>query len=204
MIVVIGLVGHKGTGKDTVAQYLVEKYGFKQFSFASILKDVLSIVFGWSREMLEGTTKESREWREVVDPFWKCSPREALQKVGTDCFRNIIDPDIWVKSVQKQILTGKYERVVISDCRFINEINLIHELKGTLIWVQRINDESKKYIKTTNESTEQQIEKWSKLGHKSEWEFLLDIEKQKHIELSNEYSIQRLYDNIDSIMKDQI
>ena len=60
---IIGICGFIGSGKDTIADYLVNFHEFKRESFASSLKDAVSAVFGWNREMLEGRTKQSREWR---------------------------------------------------------------------------------------------------------------------------------------------
>ena len=57
---IIGLCGAQGSGKDTVANILVSKYGFVRISFATALKDVVAILFSWPREMLEGDTPESR------------------------------------------------------------------------------------------------------------------------------------------------
>ena len=67
---IIGIAGFQGSGKDTIADYLQNIYGFKRDSFASTLKDAVSSVFGWDRELLEGRTKESRAWREQVDAWW--------------------------------------------------------------------------------------------------------------------------------------
>ena len=66
----IGLVGLIGSGKDTVAERLVSHHGYVRDSFAKSLKDATASIFGWNREMVEGNTKESREWREQPDAFW--------------------------------------------------------------------------------------------------------------------------------------
>jgi ABC-type glutathione transport system ATPase component len=66
---IIGIVGFIGSGKDTVADYLVNFHRFKRESFANSLKDAVSQVFGWDRELLEGRTQESREWRETKDEW---------------------------------------------------------------------------------------------------------------------------------------
>ena len=92
---IIGICGFKSSGKDTIADYLIQNYGFKRLSFASALKDIISIMFDWPRDKLEGLTKEDREWREQIDPWWSktlniqlLSPRYVMQYFGTDLLRN--------------------------------------------------------------------------------------------------------------------
>jgi len=86
---IIGFVGFIGSGKGTVADILTHKYGFNKESFANAVKDACAAIFLWDRKMLEGDTKESREWRETPDPWWseklgrEFSPRLALQLMGT-------------------------------------------------------------------------------------------------------------------------
>ncbi len=67
--ILIGVVGFMGSGKDTVADMLIDR-GFIKDSFARTLKDAASVLFGWDRQMLDGTTVESRQWRERPDTFW--------------------------------------------------------------------------------------------------------------------------------------
>ena len=67
---IIGVVGSIGSGKDTVADYLANFHSFRRESFAASLKDAVSVIFGWDRTLLEGRTKESREWREQQDEWW--------------------------------------------------------------------------------------------------------------------------------------
>ena len=66
----IGVVGLIGSGKGTVSDRLAEKHGFRKDSFAKSLKDAVSSMFNWDREMLEGKTESSRHWREQPDKFW--------------------------------------------------------------------------------------------------------------------------------------
>ena len=91
---IIGITGLIGSGKDTAADYLCTFHGFKRMSFASALKDAVAIIFNWDRELLEGSTKASREWREQVDEWWAerlniphLTPRWVLQQWGTDVAR---------------------------------------------------------------------------------------------------------------------
>ena len=62
----IGILGNIGSGKNTVAQYLATK-GCIPTSFAGPIKDLCTSVFGWDRELLEGETDESREFREAAN-----------------------------------------------------------------------------------------------------------------------------------------
>ena len=137
MPIVIAISGPIGSGKDTIADYLVRNHGFKRLAFASKVKDVAHLVFGWDREMLEGLTAESRAWREVVDPFWGLSPRVALQRIGTEMFRTHIHPDTWVKAVVSQIVAEPEGKFVITDCRFENEVAAMKALGGRLVCVSR-------------------------------------------------------------------
>jgi hypothetical protein len=140
---IIGICGFIGSGKDTVADYLVNFHEFRRDSFAATLKDAVAAVFGWDRELLEGRTKEAREWREQVDPWWaerlkkpKLTPRLVLQLWGTEVCRKAFHDDIWIASVENKLRTSK-DNIVISDCRFPNEIKSIKNAGGKVVWVQR-------------------------------------------------------------------
>ena len=139
---IIGICGFQSSGKDTIADYLINNYGFKKLSFAGALKDIISIIFGWSRDKLEGLTKEDREWREEVDIWWAKSldmpnltPRYVLQYFGTDLFRNHWHQDIWVKVLEKKL--SDHENIVVTDCRFENEINILKKYGGKILHVHR-------------------------------------------------------------------
>ena len=142
---IIGLVGFIGSGKDTVAKEFLA-HGCVKDSFAAPLKDLAASIFGWPRNLLEGDTVESREFRETPDMFWtrklgidNFTPRLALQLIGTDVMRRHFHEDIWLASLEyrfrRQIDEAK--SVVISDARFRNELDLIKSLGGKIIWVQR-------------------------------------------------------------------
>jgi hypothetical protein len=134
---IIGIIGAIGSGKDTIADYLIAEHGFKKLSFARRVKDAAAAVFGWNRELLEGATPTSREWREQVDPFWGLAPRQALQKIGTEMFRQHIRDDIWIKGIEKDMASEGGQSFVITDCRFQNEIDAIKRAGGRLIYVER-------------------------------------------------------------------
>jgi hypothetical protein len=140
---IIGVCGFIGSGKDTIADYLVNFHEFRRESFASTLKDAVSSVFGWDRTMLEGRTKEAREWREEVDQWWAerlamptLTPRWVLQYWGTEVCRRSFHDDIWIASLENKLRNSR-DHVVISDCRFPNEIKSIKDAGGKIIWVKR-------------------------------------------------------------------
>ena len=131
---IIGVCGLIGSGKGTVADMLVAEHGFVKVSFADKLKDAVSEMFSWPRDMVEGDTNESREWREKVDEFWTeetgrtITPRLVLQEFGTECMRAGFYDGIWVSLVKKRILDNPTTNFVIPDTRFPNEIKMIQEL----------------------------------------------------------------------------
>jgi len=140
---IIGICGFIGSGKDTAADYLVNFHEFRRDSFAATLKDAVAAVFGWNRELLEGRTKQAREWREQVDPWWaerldmpNLTPRWVLQWWGTEVCRKAFHNDIWIASLESR-LRNSNDNIVISDCRFPNEIKAIKAAGGKVIWVQR-------------------------------------------------------------------
>ena len=132
----IGIVGLIGSGKDTVAERLVKKHGFVKDSFAKSLKDAVSAMFNWDREMLEGRGESSRYWREQPDKFWsekfgkEVTPRWVLQYFGTEVMRQNMYDGIWVDSV-----VNRYKGIptVISDTRFQNEIKTIKALRNRVL-----------------------------------------------------------------------
>ncbi len=190
----IGICGFQGSGKDTLAEILINKYGYKKLSFAGAVKDCASAVFGWDRDLLEGCTKESRLWREQVDKWWadrlgipNLTPRYVLQNFGTELFRNHFHQDIWIACVEKKL--EKYDKVVITDCRFLNEINLIKNKKGTVIKIFREGIPKLYYdIKNGYEPTDL---------HASEWKW---IKSEEDYIIINDKTIEDLENKLEGIL----
>ena len=140
---IIGICGLIGSGKGTVADVLVDEHKFEKISFADKLKDSVSILFDWPRDMLEGETPDSRFWREQEDKFWTAetgrsiTPRLVLQEFGTDCMRNGFYDGVWVSFVKKKIIDNPDNNFVIPDVRFENEVEVIKSMGGKVWCVKR-------------------------------------------------------------------
>lgn len=139
----VGVCGFISSGKGTVGEILTDHYGFTKISYADRLKDTLATLFSWDREMLEGNTPESREWREQPDPYWSeelgydLTPRVAMQRVGTDCLRKGFADDVWVLVMKQTLLQHPDTDFVVPDVRFFNERDLLRDMGGEIWQVQR-------------------------------------------------------------------
>jgi len=209
---IIGICGFIGSGKDTIADYLVNLHGFRRESFASTLKDAVAQVFGWDRTMLEGRTKQAREWREQVDPWWaerlnmpNLTPRWILQYWGTEVCRRAFHDDIWIASLENK-LRHSQDDVVISDCRFPNEIRAIKQAGGRVIRVTR-GPEPEWYQDAVNVNEGRGNMSWmmsrskiEKLGiHASETAW---VGTQFDAVLDNNRSLDDLYAQVMSLVQD--
>ena len=206
---IIGIAGSIGSGKDTAAEYLVEYHHFTRLSFASVLKDACADIFGWDRAMLEGKTDEDRQIREGVDEWWASrlqidnfSPRYALQYVGTELFRNVLHKDIWVFALENNI--RKYDRVVISDVRFPNEIDMLRRFGGHM-WSVRRGENPEWYACALKQNTTHEDEQWILYDHdetmeqkypdvhESEWAW---ISNKFDYDIQNDNSLSDLYKKV--------
>ena len=205
----IGLLGNIGSGKNTVAQYLATK-GCIPTSFAGPLKDLCASIFGWERSLLEGETEESRQFRESVDLYWskqlsipEFTPRLALQLIGTDVMRNHFHENIWINSLEYRVkkLHHKNECVVISDCRFRNEVDLIKKVGGTIILVQRA--EKPEWFEIALRANQGDavakhiMNRDFKDVHSSEWDW---IGSEIDFTINNDGTLEELYASIDNII----
>lgn len=173
----VGIVGFIGSGKGTVGDIL-SKFGFEKISFASHLKDVTSVMFGWDRKLLEGDTAESRDFREKIDPFWskklnrEFTPRLALQLMGTEVGRNVFGQNLWIHALENKI--DKDENYIVTDVRFQNEIDWIRGQKGIIIEIRR--GELPRWYKVAslaNTGCQHSIEVMKDIGiHESEWKWI--------------------------------
>lgn len=131
-MVLIGLVGKKQVGKDTVARWLVDQHQFSQYAFATPIKAACKILFLLSDEQLHAS-----HHKEVVVPSWGLSPRQMFQLLGTDMIRKHYRDDFWIHHFRLWYETHSMGDVVVSDVRFQNEADTIKDLGGILIKIER-------------------------------------------------------------------
>lgn len=144
----VALVGFKGSGKNSAAEYLINEGNFAPLAFADALKDCLATTFCWCRSDLEGVTAASRAWREKVDPWWAkklgiphFTPRWAMTNFGTDVMRRFFHDDIWLLNVERRMTDIAEDRsVIITDVRYSNEIGFVQRLGGRLARIARGDD----------------------------------------------------------------
>ena len=178
----IGLGYKARSGKNTVADYLIRHYRFKQASFAGPLREAIFQTIG-----IRTITDEEKNKRHS---FWNnMSGREILQKFGTDGLRAGFNPDIWVKLAlyDKENHTRLYmpdERVAFTDLRFENEADEIRNLGGKVIRIDRavagLEGEAGTHASENG------------LNDYPHWDYILD----------NNGNLQELYDNVDALMDD--
>lgn len=124
----IGFAGNAGSGKDTAADMLVAEHGFEKVAFADPIREMLRAGFA-----LED--RHFNEDKELVIPWLDVSPRHLMQTLGTEWGRHKVRKDIWVRYMRRRLRYAKEREinVVVSDVRFGNEADLIHEMGGEVV-----------------------------------------------------------------------
>lgn len=130
MVVLIGLIGRKQSGKDTFADYLVRHHGFVKYAFADPVKKICEIMF-----LLDAKQMTDPVLKETLDGRWGATPRQMMQRVGTDMVRQIWGEDFWIENMDMRI-QGGHERIVVSDVRFPNEAGWIKKKGGVLVRIE--------------------------------------------------------------------
>ena len=208
LTMIISISGLIGSGKDTIAEDLVAKHGFKQESFAGNLKDAKSTIFNWDRELLEGKTELGREWRDTIDTWWSnrlgipnLTPRWVLQHWGTEVCRYGFHDDIWIASLENKLLESTQD-IVISDCRFPNEISMIKGLGGTTVRVSRGGNPQWYDIAIAANTGDGSVYHQQLLNemqiHKSEWAW---VGTKFDIAITNDGQKEELYSCIERVLE---
>ncbi len=184
-MILIGLTGKAGAGKDTVADYLVAKHRYEKLSMAGPLKAGLAAM---------GLPEPSnRDDKELVIPGLGFSWRQAAQRLGTEWGRGL-DEDLWLKLMERQLsrhpsnchyFVGERRWPVISDIRFNNEAEMLRSRGGVIIHIGG-----------------RQADLGSNAAHASEAGVLLYPNVDEVI--INDGTLDQLYAKIDAIMEQYV
>jgi hypothetical protein len=168
MPIVIGFTGYAQSGKDTAAEFLVEK-GFRRLAFADILRTSLyalnPIVECENHTLTNGAGEvvldvaSDYRVRDIVDGIgWDRAKteypeiRQLLQRLGTEVGRDLFGENFWVERVTRQIHNG--DKVVITDVRFENEEAAVHNLGGKVFRIVRPGNRA-----ANTHASEQQVDR---------------------------------------------
>jgi hypothetical protein len=201
-MIIISL-GHRArSGKDTIAEHLVNNYGFTRYALADKLKESVNLVTGWNQDHSFGHLKE------VVDPYYGISPRSSYQLIGTQGYRSVFGASIWAKALRLQIEADAAKtkdpdqyRVVIADLRFREgEVEMVKAMGG-LLW--KVNRPGLPALKAPPKSQfMRQVHKFvgkdKSYSHQSEWD-LQDFEGWDAI-FNNNGTLDELYAKVDQVL----
>ena len=135
---IIGLTGAAGSGKDTIADYLVEHHDFHKISFAEPLRRGLQAMFGIPMHMLQDRAIKHLP----LNVLGGKSIREVMNTLGTEWGRENVADDIWLTTAgmkltqlraQASLGHNNVKGIVISDVRFYNERDWL-EAQGGVVW----------------------------------------------------------------------
>lgn len=140
--VIIGLAGYARVGKNEAAKGLIPM-GFRQIGFADKVRDflyTLNPIVSPRRQQAFGPFLEPEPLQVVIDKYgwdgYKDTPygphiREYLQRLGTECGRNGLYENVWIDATFREVQHDPH--VVITDVRFPNEVQAIHNRGGMVI-----------------------------------------------------------------------
>lgn len=105
----IALVGKARTGKDAIGKLLIDNYGFKRFAFAEGITEIINTYF--------------------PESFEKGKPRGHYLHIGQTLRE--LNPNVWVnytkRNIDKYLRENENGRIVITDCRQLNESNFLKD-----------------------------------------------------------------------------
>lgn len=134
---IIVLIGHIGSGKTTTANIL-KSHGYIELTFADPIK-TFAQALQFSSSEVNGTQLEKLE----LNPLWRISGREFMQKFGTNVCRDLIPSvlpqmnDLFIRVLEYKMLRNIHSNIVISDCRFLDEVKMAKKYNAIVVKLVR-------------------------------------------------------------------
>ena len=160
-----GIAGVARCGKDTLAKYLIQKIEktsipCMKISFASALKTDLDELTKSSFNISAFT--ENNKEKELIRPLLVCYGTEVARK---------IDPDFWIKRLQKRILNSIENKIIciIPDVRYENETKWIQSQGGFVIHLSRMGQKPANFEEKANDPIIKKV-----ANHRIRWKTFSD------------------------------
>ena len=149
---IIGVSGKSGSGKDAFARELTDNYGFISAALADPLKQATAAMYGFTDAQLYGDLKN------VIDPFWHMTPREAMQDLGKRMRDR--DQDHWIKAAFRRMTgPGNY---VVTDVRYANEAEAFYYRAAKLVRIERPNNPNALPSELAAHASETELDTWNR------------------------------------------
>lgn len=177
---IIGLTGRARSGKDTAGAIISRLFGLPGLAFADPLKEAAIPMFGLTRDMVYGINYDREQ---IVQP-WGMSVRDMLQRLGTECAREVFRQDFWMMRADITLATDPMyaEGFVMKDIRFDNEAEWILDKGGVVLMLHRsvggIAEEHKSERGVSDHLISKRIPNEGTLG---DLEILLETALSKHV-----------------------
>jgi hypothetical protein len=136
--------GLAGSGKTTTTNYIVSTYNALEYAMARPLKKLCGDLFKLTPEEME-----DHKLKETFIPRLNCTPRYILKHIGTELFRDRLKDaapalpygSIWLDLGREWLQEHEEQNQVVSDARFVNEIDMIHSIGGIVIGIDRSEEQ---------------------------------------------------------------
>lgn len=124
---IVAISGPAGGGKDEVGKVLVRDHGFKKEALADPMRDIFALATG---------IPVHKQAALKNDPELAPKYRRVMQMLGTEVFRDEWSQSVWIDNLKRRVYDAReagFRGVVITDARFVNEIEALYLMDATLV-----------------------------------------------------------------------
>ncbi len=179
MKLVIGLVGHMGSGKGVISDYIREKHGASQHRFSQVLMDLL-------------------------DRLYLPHDRKLLQELGA-CIRTRLGMEVIVDAFRKDLESASSNILIVDGIRYENEVEMLRSFENNiLLFVDAPSRLRYDRCKSRGEKGESNItfEEFMKAENRETERYIDDIKVMADHVIDNHGTLEELYEKIDDIVND--
>ena len=175
---ILGLAGEMGSGKGTVAKYIIDKYQGNSHRFSTVLRNIL-------------------------DRLYLLQSRENMQELST-LLRQKFGEDILAKVMYQDVLLDKNEIITIDGVRRMADIKYLREIPHfKLIFIEAdIEKRYERIHKRTENSNDQTIsfEEFVEEQKQEAESQVRELKSQANYLINNNGSFESLYTQVDEII----